>query len=100
MQHVIPRTELAENGTLAFAVGGNRFVVADVDGEVVAFAVAGPAAGALGRAVVAEGRFRCPLHGWPIDPEDGFCHAADVCRYERLPVELSPEEIRVTVPTR
>ena len=96
--HVIPRTALPENDTLGFEIAGAHYVLADVDGEVLAFAVTGPAARALDRAVVAEGRFRCPLHGWPIDPDDGRCHAGERCSYERLPVELVGSQIRVSLP--
>jgi nitrite reductase/ring-hydroxylating ferredoxin subunit len=96
--HTLRRTDLAENGVLTFEVSGAHYVVADVDGDVQAFAVAGPAVGALPRAAVAEGHLRCPLHGWPIDPAEGRCGAAERCRYEPLAVEADAEEIRVSLP--
>jgi hypothetical protein len=66
MVHVIRRADLPENGVVAFEHGATRYVVADIDGEVRAFAVVGPAAASADRAAVAEGHLRCPLHGWPI----------------------------------
>jgi len=98
--HVIRRPELPENGVVSFETGGAHYLVVDVDGEVRAFSVIGPAAGSIDRAVVAEGRLRCPLHGWPIDPDDGRCGAADLCRYHPLAVELAGDEIRVSLPGR
>lgn len=98
MIHTLRRTDLAENGVLAFEVADAHYVVADVEGQVQAFAVAGPAVRALARAAIAEGRLRCPLHGWPIDPDVGRCGAADLCRYDPLPVEVEGDEIRVSLP--
>ena len=94
--HRIPRDELPENGVLAFQVNGSPYLVADVDGDVQAFLVAGPAARELDRAVIAEGRLRCPAHGWAID-RFGRCGAADHCRYEPIPVEVHGSEIEVTL---
>jgi nitrite reductase/ring-hydroxylating ferredoxin subunit len=91
---VLRRSDLLENGTLSFEAEGTRYLVADVDGEIRAYAVTGAAAGSADRAVVAEGSLRCPLHGWPIGPE-GRCGAADLCRYHPLPVEVQGAEIRV-----
>jgi nitrite reductase/ring-hydroxylating ferredoxin subunit len=96
--HALRRPELAENSTLAFQVGDAHYVVADVDGQVQAFAVVGPAIRALSRAAVAENHLRCPLHGWPIDPDVGRCGAAERCRYEPLSVEVDGDEIRVSLP--
>jgi nitrite reductase/ring-hydroxylating ferredoxin subunit len=93
--HVVARSRLSENGTLTFEVAGAHYLVVDVDGEVMAFAVDGPAAGRIDRAAIAEGRLRCPLHGWPIDHESGQCGAAELCRYRRLPVEIHGGDIRV-----
>jgi nitrite reductase/ring-hydroxylating ferredoxin subunit len=42
---------------------------------------------------------RCPLHGWPIDPDAGTCGAAELCRYRPLPVELGGDDIRVSLLT-
>jgi len=98
--HVIRRAELAENGVVDFERAGMRYLVVDIDGEVRAFHVIGPAAESVGRAAVAEGRLRCPLHGWPIDPDDGQCGAADLCRYQPLPVEIEGDEIRVRLVSR
>jgi len=96
--HAVRRADLPENGVLAFAVAGSHYVVADIDGEVCAFAVDGPAGRDLGRAVIAEGRLRCPMHGWPIDPQSGQCGAGQHCRYEPLAVEADETEIRVALP--
>lgn len=96
--HALRRTDLAENSTLAFELAGAHYVVADVDGQIQAFAVAGPAVRALSRAAVAESHLCCPLHGWPIDPDVGRCGAAELCRYDPLPVEVDGEEIRVSLP--
>jgi nitrite reductase/ring-hydroxylating ferredoxin subunit len=93
--HALRRADLRENGVLTFEV----YVVADIEGEVHAFAVVGPAATRLEDAVIAEGRLCCPMHGWPIDPDEGRCGAADLCRYDPLPVEVEGEEIRVSLPS-
>ena len=98
MIHTIPRAALPENGVLGFEVEGNRYLVADVDGDVQAFLVAGPSAARADRAAVAEGRVRCPLHGWPIDPVEGGCGASSRCRYAPLPVEVDGDEVRVALP--
>jgi nitrite reductase/ring-hydroxylating ferredoxin subunit len=97
MIHTLSRTALPENGLVTFELGGTHYVVADLEGDVRAFAVAGPAVARLGRAAVAEGRLRCPLHGWPIDSELGACGAAELCRYAPLPVEVEGDTIRVGV---
>ena len=97
MTHVIRRVDLPEDGVVHFEVGGAHYVVVDTGGDVRAYGVAGPAALSIERAAVAEGRLRCPLHGWPIDPDDGRCGAAELCRYEPLPVEVAGDEIRVTL---
>jgi nitrite reductase/ring-hydroxylating ferredoxin subunit len=99
MIRTLRRADLPDNGVLTFEVGGVHYVVLDADGDVCAFAVSGPAAHDLDRAVVADGRLRCPLHGWPIDPRVGRCGAADLCRYETVPVEVDDDEIRVVLPT-
>jgi nitrite reductase/ring-hydroxylating ferredoxin subunit len=93
--HVVSRAALPENGVLDFDVGGARGLVVDIDGDVRAYAVVGPSSVSVGRAAVAEGHLRCPLHGWAIDPDSGQCGAADKCRYERLGVEVVGDEIRV-----
>ena len=98
--YVIPRATLPENGVVGFEVGGARGLVVDIEGEVRAYTVSGPASGRIDHAAVAEGRLRCPLHGWPIDPDDGRCGAADLCRYQPLPVEIVGDEIRVQLPGR
>ena len=98
MIQTLRRSDLPENGVLTFEVAGDHYVVADIEGEVQAFAVVGPAAEALARAAIAEGRLRCPLHGWPIDPQVGRCGAAELCRYDPLPVEVAGDEIRVSLP--
>jgi nitrite reductase/ring-hydroxylating ferredoxin subunit len=95
MTHTLRRADLPENGVVAFEIAGDGYLVTDIEGEVRAFAVIGPAVQALGRAVVAEGRLRCPLHGWPIDPHIGRCGAADLCRYDPMPVEVEGEQIHV-----
>lgn len=97
--HTLRRGDLPENGVLAFEAGGLHCVVADVEGDIQAFAVSGPAVPALARATVAEGRLRCPMHGWPIDPAAGRCGAADRCRYDPLSVETGEDDIRVTLPS-
>src|SRR5262247_3259812 len=89
------RVDLPENTAVVFEADGVPYVVADIDGEPSAFAVVGPAGRDLDRTVVAEGRIRCPMHGWPIDPDSGRCGAAQLCRYEPLAVEVDGEEIRV-----
>ena len=98
MVHTLSRRDLPENGVVTFEAAGGHYLVADVEGEVVAFAVSGPAAGGLARGVVAEGRVHCPLHGWPIDPALGRCGAAERCHYETLPVAVEAAEIHVTLP--
>jgi nitrite reductase/ring-hydroxylating ferredoxin subunit len=95
MTHTLRRTDLPENGMATFEFAGTQCVITDIEGDVRAFAVVGPAATRLGRGAIAEGRLRCPLHGWPIDPEHGGCGAAAWCRYEPLPVEVEGDEIRV-----
>jgi nitrite reductase/ring-hydroxylating ferredoxin subunit len=95
MIRTLRRTDLHENEALSFEFAGTHYVVADVDGEVQAFAVVGPAARALERAAIAEGRLRCPMHGWPIDPEQGGCGAARRCHYDPLVVETEGDEVRV-----
>jgi nitrite reductase/ring-hydroxylating ferredoxin subunit len=96
--HIVPRRDLPENGVLVFEVDGVRCLVADVDGNVRAFAMTGPAARSADRAVVAEGFVRCPLHGWAIDPADGRCGAADRCRYHPLEVQVRDAELQVMLP--
>jgi nitrite reductase/ring-hydroxylating ferredoxin subunit len=98
MIHTLRRADLPEGGVVSFEIAGDHFLVTDIEGEVRAFAVAGPAVHARGRAVVAEGRLRCPMHGWPIDPYVGQCGAADLCRYDPVPVEVEGEQIRVGLP--
>ncbi len=95
---MIRRADLPENGVVSFEVPGGRGLVVDIEGDVHAFTVVGPAAGSLEHAAVAEGRLRCPLHGWPIDLHEGQCGAADLCRYQPLPVEVVADEIRVRLP--
>lgn len=95
MIRTIRRADLPENGVRAFEVAGAHYLVADIEGEVRAFAVVGPAVRHLDRAAIAEGRLRCPMHGWAIDPHQGQCGAADLCRYDPVPVEVEGEEIRV-----
>lgn len=97
--HTLRRADLPENGVVTFEIAGAHYLVTDVEGEVRAFTVVGPATQALERAVVAEGRLRCPMHGWPIDPHVGRCGAADLCRYDPLPVEVEGEEIHVGLPS-
>jgi nitrite reductase/ring-hydroxylating ferredoxin subunit len=97
--HTLRRADLCENGVLTFEVAGSHYVVADIEGEVHAFVVVGPAAKRLEGAVIAEGRLRCPMHGWPIDPDEGRCGAAELCRYDPVPVEVDGEEIRVSLPS-
>ena len=96
--HIVPRRDLPENGVLVFDVDGVRCLVADVDGDVRAFAMTGPAAGSADRAVVAEGFVRCPLHGWAIDPVVGRCGAASYCTYRPLPVQVRGGKLHVTLP--
>jgi nitrite reductase/ring-hydroxylating ferredoxin subunit len=98
MIHTVRRADLSEDGVLAFRVGGGRYVLANIDGTLSAYAVVGPAALDLGRSAIAEGRLRCPRHGWPIDPERGGCAAAERCRYEPLGLEADEEHIRVALP--
>src|SRR5262245_61737628 len=95
--HRLSRADLPENAVVAFEAAGCHYVVAEVEGEVRAFAVTGPAVRALGRAALADGRLCCPLHGWPIDPEAGRCGAAEFCQYRPVAVEVDDEEIRVTL---
>jgi len=96
--YTIPRAHLAENGILTFPAGRLTCVVADVDGEIEAFSVAGRSAPHVDRAAIVDGRVLCPLHGWPIDPAAGGCAAGTLCRYERLSVEADDTVIRVTLP--
>lgn len=94
----VRRADLAATGVVAFDAAGRQVIVADVDGEVRAYHVVGPAAADAGRAAVAEGRLRCPRHGWPVDPIEGRCGAADRCRFEALPVALAGDAVVVTLP--
>jgi nitrite reductase/ring-hydroxylating ferredoxin subunit len=96
--HVVPRCDLPENGVLLLEIEGVHCLVADVDGDVHAFALAGPAAAVADRTVVAEGFVRCPLHGWTIDPIDGRCGAASHCQYRPLPVRVRGGNVHVTLP--
>ena len=96
--HTISRSALPDNGVVAFEVAGARYLVADVDGDVQAFSVLGRSEPHIDRAAVADGRVLCPLHGWPIDPFDGRCGAAQRCRWEPLSVEVGGDEIRVSLP--
>ena len=95
--HALRRADLRENGVLTFEVAGRHFLVADIEGEIRAFAVIGPAGKRLDDTVIAEGRLRCPMHGWPIDPDEGRCGAAELCRYDPVPIEAEDEEIRVSL---
>ena len=97
--HRLRRADVPENGALTFEVGGHAYLVADIDGDVRAFAVVGPATERLAGVVIADGRLRCPMHGWPIDPDEGRCGAAELCRYDPMPVEADDEEIRVSLPS-
>lgn len=98
MIHTVRRADLPEDSVLAFRVGADHYVVADIEGTVSAYAVVGPAARDLERAAIAEGRLRCPRHGWPIDPERGGCGAAERCRYQELAFEADEDHIRVALP--
>jgi nitrite reductase/ring-hydroxylating ferredoxin subunit len=97
MVHTLRRDDLPKDGVVTFQVAGAHYVVADIDGEVQAFAVSGPAVRDLDRATTAEGHLRCPSHGWPIDTHGGGCGAAARCRYDPVPVEVEVEEIRVAL---
>jgi nitrite reductase/ring-hydroxylating ferredoxin subunit len=88
-----------ENGVVTFAVADASCLVADVDGEVQAFSIVGKTERLADRATVADGHVLCPLHGWPIDADEGRCGAAQLCRYEPLPVEVVGDEIRVGLPS-
>jgi nitrite reductase/ring-hydroxylating ferredoxin subunit len=91
----LTRSELGENGVVAFEAAGTHYLVAEIEGELRAFAVFGPAVHDLDRTVVAEGRVRCPMHGWAIDPDSGRCGAAELCRYDSIPVAVDGDEVRV-----
>ena len=97
--HSLRRADLRENGVLTFEVAGSHYLVTDIEGEVRAFAVVGPAAERLEGTVIAEGRLRCSLHGWSIDPDEGRCGAGELCRYVPLSVEVEDDEIRVSLPS-
>jgi nitrite reductase/ring-hydroxylating ferredoxin subunit len=98
MIYAVHRTDIPANGMLTLQHDGHRLVVADVEGELLAFAVSGPAAHHLERVVVADGRLRCPLHGWPIDAEAGRCGAAEFCRFDPLRLTDDGREVRVDLP--
>lgn len=98
MIHAMQRSALPENGVVTFEVGGGTYLVADVDGDIQAFSVLGRSESRADRTVVADGRILCPLHGWPIDPTEGRCGAASLCRYEPLSVEVAGDQIRVSLP--
>jgi len=99
MKHTLRRADLAENTVIGCAIEGARCLIVDIDGQVHAFRMHGPAARSSGLGTVAEGRLRCPLHGWPIDLDAGRCGAVEYCRYERLAVDVRGEEIHVHIPT-
>ena len=63
-----------------------------------AFSVVGDSEQHVDRAAVADGRVLCPLRGWPIDPIDGRCGAAQRCLYEPLSVEVVGDQIRMSLP--
>jgi nitrite reductase/ring-hydroxylating ferredoxin subunit len=96
--HTLPRSALPENGVVTFEVAGAHYLVADVDGDIQAYCVSGRSNQRIDRAAVADGRVLCPLHGWPIDPFEGRCGAAQRCRYEPLSVEVAGDDIRVSLP--
>ena len=98
MIHEIQRSALPENGVVTFEVGGGTYLVADMDGDVQAFSVLGRSESRADRVAVADGRLLCPLHGWPIDPIEGRCGASSLCRYEPLSVEVTDDQIRVSLP--
>lgn len=93
-----PRSAVPAGGVMTFEVEGVRCLVVDAEGDIRAFSVVGRSAPTVGRAAVVDGRVLCPLHGWPIDFDDGRCGAGEYCRYEPLAVEADAEEIRVRVP--
>jgi nitrite reductase/ring-hydroxylating ferredoxin subunit len=97
MIHVIPRSALPEDGVVSFEHDASLYLLADLEGEIRGFEVTGPAASEVSRAIVADGKIRCPMHGWPIDPEEGRCGASELCRYRPLQVEVSADQIRVLV---
>lgn len=97
MVHSMRRTDIPENGMITLERAGQHYVIADIDGEVVAFRISGPAARRLDRAVIADGRLCCPLHGWPIDAAIGRCGGGESCRFERLPVDADGPNLRVTL---
>jgi nitrite reductase/ring-hydroxylating ferredoxin subunit len=98
--HVIPRADVPPDGVVRFDAGGVTGLVADVDGDLQAWAVVGPSSAHAGEAAVADGRVLCPLHGWPIDARDGSCGAGRLCRYDRLRVDADEIAIRVHLPAR
>ena len=99
MTHIVPRAALPENGVFGFEVSDERYLLADVDGEVQAYAIVGPAAPRAAQAAVAEGRLPLPAARMADRPGDGRLR-----RGRPVPVpaaagrEIAGEQIRVSLP--
>jgi nitrite reductase/ring-hydroxylating ferredoxin subunit len=92
---VVRRSDLAANAAATFDVDAKRCLVVDLDGDVRAYEVHGPAARDAHRTAVRDGTLYCPLHGWPVGPDEPRCGAFDRCCYRPLDVAFHGEEIRV-----
>lgn len=66
--------EVRANLPLSFALGGERYRLADVDGALVAHAAICPHwLGPLDEAPIVDGAVRCPWHGYRFDVRTGAC---------------------------
>lgn len=66
--------EVRANLPLSFALGGERYRLADVEGALVAHAVTCPHwLGPLDEAPIVDGAVRCPWHGYRFDIRTGAC---------------------------
>ncbi|HZP43618.1 MAG TPA: hypothetical protein VFD84_19190 [Candidatus Binatia bacterium] len=97
---VLQRTDLQENAPATFDVDAVRCLVVDLEGTIRAWAVTGPAARDAHRTAVQDGRLCCPLHGWPVGPDESRCGALEGCCYRPLGVTLHGEEVRVDLGPR
>ena len=74
------------------ALGGQLFVVADLDGDLVAYPALCPhQLGPLADADLVNGSVRCPWHGYEFDVRTGECLTGQSCRLRDRPQVLERE---------